>query len=111
MNPICAVGKHKFGNMLFEENGSPYKVCVHCGERQNYAPKSLADLDKMTLDEVMKTTGNSQPITEEPSDVAFIMGVLRCEKCNGELHVVAPRVVMSGMTLMECQECMERCYK
>lgn len=36
---------------------------------------------------------------------------LICDKCEGDLFIINPKVMMNGLTLLECEDCKERCYK
>jgi hypothetical protein len=114
MNVECFSQGHKFSKMLFDETG-PYKICIRegCTERLNYAPKTLAELDVMTMNEIEEMMGE-EPILEnilkmtiEPlnNDV--------CNNCksNGSLIKVEPEKMLDGKILYECTSCGERCYK
>jgi hypothetical protein len=44
-------------------------------------------------------------------EVEFEVTELLCDKCGGKLAIVKPVVEMADMTLLECTDCKERCYK
>ena len=109
MNLLCLVKNHKYGKMLFDENNNPYKLCIRCGKRQNYAPKSLAELDKMTMNEIVEMMGED-PVIEHIMQIAIPEPPV-CATCKGKLQKVEPEITMNNSILMECVECKERCYK
>jgi hypothetical protein len=109
MKISCLFNKHKYGKMQFEEDGSPYKICEGCGKRQNYALRSLSELDNMQMWEVEELMGGI-PVAEEVLKMAIPEPNV-CKVCGGDLVDVEPAVVLDGLVLMECQKCGERCYK
>jgi hypothetical protein len=44
-------------------------------------------------------------------EVKFEATELLCDKCGGKLAIVSPVIKMADMTLLECVDCKERCYK
>jgi len=111
MNLKCFID-HEFGEMQFDSEGNPYKVCERCGKIQKYKPKTLADMDNMSIGDIdkmnIKSSISDQLINIKENIVP--VRTLICKKCGGELHIVIPKIIMKNLTLYECCDCNERCY-
>jgi hypothetical protein len=96
--------------MLFDEVG-PYKICIRegCTERLNYAPKTLAELDVMTMNEIAEMMGED-PVLENILKMAIDYKNI-CDKCGGDLTKVEPEKMLNNKVLYECEICKERFYK
>jgi len=112
MNLKCLIKNHKFGKMQFDSDDNPYKVCERCGKVQKYKPKTLADMDNMSIGDIDKMDIKSSISDQLINIKENIMPAqtLICKKCGGELHVVIPEIIMKNLTLYECCDCNERCY-
>jgi hypothetical protein len=113
MNLKCFID-HEFGEMQFDSEGNPYKVCERCGKIQKYKPKTLADMDNMSIGDIDKLNNENQESYQFSNIVentkSIVQQTLICKKCGGELHVVIPEIIMKNLTLYECCNCNERCY-
>jgi len=109
----CLLQGHKFSKMLFDEIG-PHKICLRegCAERLSYAPKTLAELDVMRMDEITEMMGE-EPVIENIMRMVVDPFINVCEKCNlnGGLVKVKPEKMLNEKYLYECVGCGERCYK
>ena len=71
-------------------------------------PRELKDIDKIMLEKIEAHTKTN---SEEKKVVPLEPQILRCDKCGGILKMVIPEIMMSDLTLLECVQCNERCYK
>jgi Zn ribbon nucleic-acid-binding protein len=107
----CLFDNHKYGEKLFDENGYPYEICLKCGKKRNYRPKTLSDVDKMTMDEIGKQESLSQEENLNTNYNIVYVNLPNCDKCGGGLKKVDPERIINELTLYECTDCKERCYK
>ena len=97
---------------MLDNDGNPYKVCLKkgCSKKLCYKAKTLSELDSMTMDEIENYGLLGRE--EVPRDIKIVyVSLPNCDKCGGGLKKVEPERIMNGLTLYECGDCKERCYK